>query len=190
MITLTITRDTATRDIGELQARLAPRALNAELGQAVRVSIREHLRLKNLQPNKQGWPKTGFYGRARERVVWEADGRRALVRIQMDGIRQRYKGGEIKPVNASVLTIPAIAEAYGRTAQEFPGLMARFFGRRGGKLAGALVRTVPGGGDEVVYWLLRRVEQQPDPSVLPTAAEFARDIQKAVVRRLRRMGLR
>jgi hypothetical protein len=43
-------------------------------GMAVRVLIRKHLAAKQRLPNKQNFPKTNWYARARDRVMYLEDG--------------------------------------------------------------------------------------------------------------------
>lgn len=163
--------DQATPALKDLLLRVSGRRGHAVIGQAVRVLVRSHLRDKEAQPNKQGWPKTHYYSRARERVTFEATDTSATVTIAMEGFRQRYRGGPILPVNRKALTIPATPEAYGKVAREFGRL--EFRPAFGAKMIGFLV--APAGSalaGTVLFRLVRSVMQKPDPSVVPTPAQI------------------
>ncbi|MFH0879826.1 MAG: hypothetical protein V2A34_08950 [Lentisphaerota bacterium] len=124
----------------------------------------------------------------------EADG--VLLTVAHHAIRQRYYGGRIDPVNASRLTLPARAEAYGRragtvgvpldfhyapdpkTGRWRPALVSWEGGtrvikdrRKGHK---GEMRTVPDKRRPpgVWFWLVRHVNQQGDHTVIPTREQF------------------
>lgn len=162
--------DQATPAIKELLESVSGRRAHAIMGQSVRVLVREHLRKKEGEPNKQGWPKTHFYSRARERTFYTADQMKATVSVALEGFFTLVTGlpETINPVNAGALTIPARAEAYGKRAREFDDLEYRPLKR--GRLVGMLVRK--GGGSEVYYWLLSRVYPKPHADAMPTEEQI------------------
>lgn len=168
--------DRATPALKALMLRMSGRRAHAVLGQSIRVLLREHLRAKEAQPNKQGWPKTHFYARARERVNFEATEDETVVRVSLEGFRQRYHGGPIRPVNRRTLAIPATAEAYGKLPAEFGDL--DFQGVFRGRYVGNLV--APDG--QVLFRLLRSVNQPADPSVIPTESEMVGAATAALAR--------
>ena len=123
----------------------------------------------------------------------------AVLSIDKLGIAQRYFGGQILPKNSKSLTIPAKRmedRVKGRSAREvFDEMHLRFSFRHGPKTFGSFVATgevaaqiVPKRkykgkftgfkqvastiGDVVVFWLSRGVDQNADPSVLPTEDEM------------------
>lgn len=117
-------------------------------------------------------------------------------------------GGVLKPVKVQFLTIPAIAEAHGYRAREFSDLEFGFaLDPELGKMRPALVRRSdslvslrrrakkgagrrvdlplqgPGTEDasgEPVFWLVRQVRMEGDPTVLPTEDKLADDVWAAV----------
>lgn len=135
----------------------------------------------------------------------------AAVTISQVGIRQRLFGGPITPkAPKRYLTIPANAEAYGRRAGEFHDLDFQLV-EHDGRLRAALVRrastavsftrrkrkdgsvkvTVKPGelrGGEVMFWLVRRVLQQPDPSVLPSGEKMSGAAVGAMAIRIARIN--
>jgi hypothetical protein len=162
------TEDGATPAVIAAAERYKGRTANAAMAASVAVRIQEHLRLKNFEPNKMNAPKTNFYSQARDATFFEADAAGAAVYIAKDGIRQRYYGGTIRPVNRRALTIPVDRQSYGREASEF-GDELRFVAVRSVLRPNVVGLLVLGKESDapVMYVLMKEVEQQPDPSVLP-----------------------
>ncbi|MBC2592695.1 hypothetical protein H5P28_00315 [Ruficoccus amylovorans] len=140
------------------------------MGRAIANLIRRHLRkLDRERPNQLGGQRTHFYANAAAAVqnprLHGSTG--VAVGINHVGIAQRFHGGVIVPKFADWLSIPARTEAYGTRAREHANLAFILIRARttakGDPLA---MLQEPGGG--VLFWLVKRVVQQPDPSVLPT----------------------
>jgi hypothetical protein len=144
------------------------------MGDAVRNVLRDHFTAlaHDAEHHKTargfGVSPTGVYEEARAQTQepqLESGG--VSVSINQVAIAQRLFGGDIEPVNAKFLAIPARSEAYGKRPREFENL--RFILFPSG--AGALVEK--GGGKKanleglVYFWLVKHVHQEPDPSVLP-----------------------
>lgn len=171
----------------DLSKGLRPSILN-EVGASERDLFVRHF--EGLPPNKR-FPSesTGFWKRAARATSFESAGPSSgvagsvTVAVDQIGVQQRLLGGTITAVNAKYLTIPARAEAYGKSAREFSNL--RFVAFASG--AAALVEsdhttiafgrtrkdgtrkvsgTTRGGG--VMFWLKRSVNQQPDRGVIPS----------------------
>lgn len=136
--------------------------------------------------------RTGFYASAAEGVQTpelEEDG--VSVSINSEGLAQRYFGGTITAgKNSKWLTIPAIAEAYGKRAGSFNNLRFVYFrpdlaalverpstlvkrDRKG------IFRPIASTIGAVFFWLKREVTQAPDPTVLPTDEELIGPAQLA-----------
>lgn len=173
------------------------RDLHAAMAEAARQAVFDHLVKKNQEPNQNRWPKTQFYADAAEKTRWVADETEGAVEIVKDGFAQRLFGGLIEPVNAKRLTIPAIPEAYGKTAAtsgfeltyaRFMGPSGEFFealvesersevkwtGRGKKKRIDQAASAASHTGGRVVFWLVQSVWQDEDPSVLPTDDELAK----------------
>ena len=58
-IQISVTKDTATAAVAELALLLASRMLRDATGKATTEFTQRHLR--QLSPNKMGWPSQGFY---------------------------------------------------------------------------------------------------------------------------------
>jgi hypothetical protein len=148
--------------------------------------------------------KTGLYGDFGESTDYRVESDGVLLTVSHVAARQRYRGGRIVPTNAQRLTIPARAEAYGRRAGTvgIPLMFHFAFDERYQKWRPALVafesgtrqvkdrrkgregqmRTVvdkkrPAG---TYFWLVSSVEQDPDPTVLPTERQIYNVVKPAL----------
>lgn len=172
---------------------LDDKVLHAGLYEAVTKAaadvVRGHLKARDhTHANKMGGKRSHFYWNAANTVREEANAEGGTITINYTGLRQRWLGGDIYPVNAKLLAIPARSESYGIPPKEFGDL--KFIQFKSG--AKALVKddqthTVDwdsGGyrnlsteaGERksrkkgiglVEYWLVDHVYQKPDPSVMP-----------------------
>lgn len=198
MIGLTINvRDGATPAVREVIEGLAPARVNAVVGRAGVNVTREHLfRLNGERANALGGKRTNFYAQAARSVNYTVNDRGPLVGVNHVGIRQRLFGGTIVPKGGKkYLTIPMRAEAYGRRAREFDNLrfaMVPGFGpalveadatrlrqarsKRGG-VSTTRFKSAGEMGGLVMFRLVRKVTQRPDPTVMPSVETY----QAAVV---------
>lgn len=167
-----------------LLARLGAAAASPELAragaEAVAGLVREHLQGLDTQRHRFGHH---FYRQAAESVTVVENGRGAVVAIGQVGFRQRLLGGPIEPHHGTYLTIPAAPEAYGRRASEFSDLVFAKAFDAGGALRPALVRRT---GRQVMYWLVRGVQQAADPTVLPPEANLSAAALAAIQSELER----
>lgn len=193
-----------------------PASINRWAAGAVANTLRGHFRA--LAADRHGTafpgvkPPHNFYADAARATTWEADESGGTVSVAHRGIRLRFEGGTVRPVNAKFLAIPARAEAYGRRPREFDDLQPIFF-EHGGALIqteqqrvqikgrksrdGSKAYSVKQGeelGGAVMFWLVKSATHDPDPTVLPTdealqaAAldEVRRNIDFAIIRGLSR----
>jgi hypothetical protein len=153
-------------------------------------------------PNKMGGKRTNFVGEMARSVNSVSDAKSATVSIAHIGARLRIMGGTIKPVKAKYLTIPAIVEAYGKRARDFPNLELAYTKRNGKVEANALVytRSTPVGKGApkrgtfntsfgkmpkahkekaiaknsrmVVFWLVRSANIPKNRDLIPTDQQF------------------
>jgi hypothetical protein len=169
-------------------AAVQPAAINPIIGRSAVNLFRDHFfKLNAERPNKLGGKRTQFYGDAARGTSATVLPDGALVSVNQVGIRQRWKGGTIRPgPGKQWITIPARTESYGKSAPEFNDLRFVLFRKNNNPLA-ALVRNestklkrkrdrktgevslVSAGeqGGEILYWLKKSVTQRPDPSVVP-----------------------
>jgi hypothetical protein len=151
-----------------------------------------------LGPNKMHWPTTRFYPRAARATTWAPLRDGVVIRINQVGMRQRFYGGPISPVNARALTIPVSPESYGHRASEFPGLFL-IRTRNGAYLVQLPTRTVSSTPRSVkvsrgaglssarrlaplnfLFRLSTGVKQIGDPKVLPREEALRKEAMDAL----------
>lgn len=170
------------------------------VGAAAAKAVRENFR--SLPGNKLGG-KRQFWAGAVKGTSHAVEGGTVTVSTNQIGVRQRLRGGPIVAgANGSgkkFLTIPARSDAYGKTAGDFTGLKFDFtdqgpalvrgsdefkeVGRK--RKDGSRKQVQTGGQGEVVFWLRRRVSQQPNPNVLPSDEVVAEAGIRALMRHFR-----
>lgn len=158
--------------------------------------------LNSSRPNALGGNRTDFYSRAAKSIEVAKQGEGSVgFTIYQIGFAQRLLGGTIHAGAGTssktgeptkYLAIPANPEAYGKTPGEFDNL--EFFhtahggGLRAKRSIATWLRTSKEGnilnvkgarkashdeiGSLVMFWLVTEVNQDPDPTVLPTEAEL------------------
>jgi hypothetical protein len=134
---------------------------------------------------------TNFYADA-AKAVSRRDAVQAIpgavtIEIDQEGIAQRRFGGDIDAKEGSALTIPVADEAYGHRAREFDNLILLIVGPQHVAVLAARGEFGPGSKSTptkagtrkkgtathldrlvIMYLLVKRVHQDPDPTVLPT----------------------
>jgi hypothetical protein len=190
---------------------LLPENLFPIIGRSATNAIRDHLFGLNLsRPNALGGPRTNFYASAARATHFDEVDDGVVISINHVGIAQRCYGGTIRPVHAKYLTIPARAEAHGKRAGEFAGLVV-LWGRNGpyalaigektfsqrtygqGKKRGAVsTRNISSQQGAILFWLVKSSTQEADPTVLPDKDNIYQNIRYDVAnymdRSLRRGG--
>src|SRR5260370_31538129 len=127
-------------ELGELQRA----GVKPAIGRAVLGLVQQHfLRLNASRANPLGGPRSNFYAQAARSTRYDVLTDGVLVSVSQVGIRQRREGGEIVPRNVKYLTIPAIAEAFGRRAAEFDNLVIMWRRLAGQTRPVALVEATP-----------------------------------------------
>ena len=177
-------------------------------GRAAGILVKDHLVKLNAERHKYG---QGYYAQAAQSVSVSAVPQGAAITITQTGFRQRLFGGPIDPKNGQFLTIPANPDTYGHRASEFPDLEMAKAMDDSGRLRWALVRRpstpisirnrkkadgsiqtkiIPGAvrGGEVMFWLVRHVDQEADPTVLPPDDVIKATALAAMQRRIERLS--
>jgi hypothetical protein len=180
-------------DAGERLAELADRLRGCAraVGVAVTRLLQSHFR--QLPPNRNGWPSTGFWAGAARGTGWDLDGDAVIVYADNEehpgAVDHLYRGGTIRAKDKK-LTIPARAEFYGHSAGEFDNLRLVVFKGTGtaalvvGKGGTGRVdfstgrsRAVLGAGARsegvVAYWLKDEVTTRAYQGVIPTEQQIA-----------------
>jgi hypothetical protein len=188
-----IVKDRATTGLAKLAAAVEADALNDVVGESATREVQKNFtELDAARPNQMGGRRTHFYADAGGGTSYRRVPDGAVVSIVKDGIRVRIMGtahlpgGAIRPVNVKKLTIPARAEAYGRSAREFDDLVPLYRRNAGRTEAFALAQaeaqpvspgkkrkdgtTVRGKvrGGAIMFWLVSQSVQGPDPTVIPS----------------------
>ena len=181
-------------------------ASKTKIASAVTKMLFDHFMSLNSE-RSHGLTSPGFYAEAARGITAEYTDDGIEVSTSRVGIRLRFlgsgglPGGVVRPVKAKYLTIPAIAEAYGKPAGYFGGLRFVKFGtapdapaaliERGVKSAtvaktGKRVRNAyKNAGTQgafehrVFYWLKKETRHKPDDSVLPSVEAVEAVVEKA-----------
>jgi hypothetical protein len=157
--------------------------------------------LLSLGRNKRGWPTTNFWSRAAKATSYVLDGMRVIWSINQQGVRQRYFGGRIAPVNKKALTIPIGPDAYGKVASDFPAAFVlrtkkgAYLVQHGTTISAKSGKIVKRTGQgfkakrvsaflEFLFKLVPFVDQRPNPNVLPTPDRIAEVVSGEIVRNL------
>jgi hypothetical protein len=173
-------RDRATPAIRGARGELQLAGVKPAIGRAVLRLNASRANPLGLSGEPAGDPRSNFYAQAARSARYDVLTDGVLVSVSQAGIRQRREGGEIVPRNVKYLTIPAIAEAFGRRAAEFDNLVIMWRRLAGQTRPVALVEATPFTrgiktdrvGGRVFFWLVKSVSQKADPSVLPTDQEM------------------
>lgn len=116
-------QDAITPDVRRIIGTLGGGRVMQVMSRGMAEVVRKHFfKMDNEHPNAMGGRRTHFFGQAARGTHRYSDETQAVVSVNQVGIRQHLFGGDIYPVNAKALTIPAIPEAYGKRAREFDGL--------------------------------------------------------------------
>jgi hypothetical protein len=135
-----------------------------------------------------GSVRTGFYERAAQSITApEVEGNKVTVALTERGFRQRYRGGDIEPVDKKYLTLPGWAASYGTQAPEWTEGTKLLWGRdKTGTIRPIAIISTEGleysgtraarsknkeasrlSPDQILFWLVTRVHQEGDPTILP-----------------------
>ena len=190
---------TVTIDMSEAQAALvrADKVLAGGMAGGLAVAgekvTHAHLRAHYVnKPNRLGGTSTNYWDRVDKSVAGETtqSGNTFTTSVSLSGVGlwMKYNGGIIHPSGRistvtgkpiRYLTIPAIAEAHGKTASEFPFLKARGAFRDGG--GGVLFKPQEGSDFGTVYFILaKKAKIDADPNILPPAAAVTAEMTAAI----------
>jgi len=201
-----IIRDTATPYLVDLLGVLTPQRMAAAIGPRCARFTQQWLR--GLGTNERGWPTTNFWARAAKSTSWAPVPEGALISINQIGVRQRWLGGRIEPVNAKALAIPISPVSYGHVPADFPGLFllrtkkgaylvqhgagigaasktARLRQRRG---MGGHAMSRADASLNFLFKLSAGVNQAGDPRVMPSRDGLAYEAKTALLAAVRTTG--
>jgi hypothetical protein len=205
---VTIVLDRATPLLERMKTVAQAEGLALVGARAVGGLVKEHL--YGLDQQRHGFGRH-FYRQAGDSVTTGLSPRGAYVAITQTGFRQRLLGGTIRPKVTKMLTIPADPEAVGMRAGEFNDLeVGRAFDPKTGAIRLALIRRPhtriryrrvrgEGGavqvrvkpvaelGGEPMFWLVKKVTQRADPTVLPHGEQMNARAAGAMEQRIVRL---
>ena len=183
-MSLTITiKERQPRKLDLLTAVLGNRAeAHRAVGEAAASVIAKHF--GQLDSERDRYSR--FYEEAAKgTLLGQVDDAGASVEIHKLGVAQRYFGGPIEPKNVQFLTIPAAEESFGKTVETVEQDVQLGVRYGAGGVPRALVELVqetsektgrpfksPRPGGKVLFWLVKHVDQEPDPTVLPEPDEI------------------
>lgn len=190
---------TVTINLTEAQAALvkADKVISGGMAGGLAIAgekvVHDHLRAHYVNaPNRLSAPSTGYWKRVDASAAGETtqSGNTFTTSVTLSGVglRMKFEGGIVRPTGRvstvtgkpiRFLTIPAIAEAHGKTASEFPFLKARGAFKNGG--GGVLYKPQEGSDFGTVYFILaRQATIKPDPNILPPANEVISEMTAAI----------
>ena len=180
-------RDSLTPRFKQVREQFGPDRLNRWLATDLVNLTRSHL-VALAGARHRGDAPRNFYARASSAVSAESNVAGITISIRHQGIAQRFFGGTINAKPGKALAIPARSEAVGRSPLTFgPGELRMVWpkGRQTGWLeqVGNIltgkgrhdrrdIKSTAGAAKTILYWLVRSVTQNPDPTVIPTESAF------------------
>ena len=175
------------------------------VGIEVREYLKTHFRkLDEAKPHKPYWngsgQRTHHYAAAARQTSYAITGDSIVVTTDKEGIASRQRDTAIAPKKKKWLTIPAIAQAHGKTASDFGNLrfvkfsdtLAALVEKSSGATKGQSGKSVVGkkarlalvkasGYRNLVYfWLKKNTLVPADPEIVPTFAEIEAVANQAV----------
>lgn len=184
MIKVTTNISETTVKIGKWISRLHSgdrKLLFSSAANAVAILVRSHLSKlaswKHQTAERLGAQPTDFFGKASTRTSPNATENGGEVVIAAP-LGRAFHDVEIRPKNAAALTIPASAEAYGKSASILAAHGWKIWKPKGKKF---LMGSANGEDPKILYWLTASVKQKQDRSLLPSDEDIHRVAAEAMV---------
>jgi hypothetical protein len=190
-------KDQATPELKRKIEALRPARVNEFVGGALKNLLKHNFL---AQPhNKKGWQPLHFWSGAAQSTHYQVIPEGVVLSTSQIGVRQRYQGGTIRPVNAKALAIPVAEEAYGTVPKEYGDQLKLVVIK--GKGAWLALKSyeqrpkdeqrgrkqIQGPGISTVrerlkflFALSASVDQKPNPGVLPSMQEITDTAVEAV----------
>jgi hypothetical protein len=193
MITIRI-NDQATPFFNRAIAQVKrPRVLLEAASKEVVQTLKAHFKSKQLQGNKRGWRERYFWYGVRNSVaqstgVSSITDTKAVVTVASPAFAHKVTGGPIVPKLRKWLTIPLTEQAYllggkGTVRESQPDLFP-ITTKRGSYLVRNIVESRGRGklrNNRLEFWfrLVKRVDQDADPTALPPEADLAAAVERS-----------
>lgn len=163
--------DGASPAVARFAKRFGGQVAHQVLGAALLAAVQAHFTQRNLEPNKMGATKQGFWEKASKGSSFAATPTEAVVTMPYP-LKQKFYGGTINARPGKALAFPISPSVYGKTAREerLTGTtkLIRFGGAGGSKAIGMIVRTIDGKAvGEALFLLVKSVTQPKDERTLP-----------------------
>ena len=148
----------------------------------------KNFRRRNSRGNAKGFPRSNFWQDAAESVTSAVEGDTMSATIRRQGVRLRWKGGEVRPKDGrKALAIPVDPSVAHEWPSEYAGRGGALFhvwpkGRNTGFLAN---RGTAEKHARILWMLVAKTTHKPDPSVIPPEGELRDKIVRAMKRALR-----
>ena len=171
------------KDLEKIPGDLRKVVLEAS-AEGVRESLDKHFMARQSEPRKDGFPMQGFWVGTKGKSVRESiqptvfTENDATITIKHAPLAHKVNLNppQIRPgVGKKYLTIPAIAQAAGKSAANFPSLIFGFAQKDGSpseKGKQAVPVLMDRNSKQVFYWLARKVQTPHDPRALPSDTEL------------------
>lgn len=191
--------------VAKLLAEATGEGWKKRVGVEVREYLKAHFRkLDGAKPHKPYWngsgQRTHHYAAAARQTSYAITPDAIVVTTDKEGIASRQRDTSIAPKKKKWLTIPAIAQAHGKTASDFGNLrfvkfsetLAALVEKSSGATKGQSDKSVVGkkarlalvkasGYRNLVYfWLKKNTMVPADPEVVPTFSEIEAVAEQAV----------
>jgi hypothetical protein len=189
---LQVAADSATPALRSVIYCTAPGRLAEALREPLLKLVRENY--NEQPPNKMDAPSTGYWKSAADSTHAVTDDDSLTIATDKIGVRQHLYGGPIHPIRASFLSIPFCVETHGKRPRDFNDLVVFRLGRLQDApltfMPLALIKTSDAEfarnatdyaavASKIMFRLVRGVNQQEDPRVIPTDDQFTAAIDQA-----------
>lgn len=178
------------RNIPDVAARIeAAKPAMLEAGvRALTNAVVRNLRRRNSQANAKGFPRSNFWQEAAESVTSAVEGDSMSATIRRQGVRLRWKGGEVRPKDGKkALAIPmdpSVAHVwpsehggYATGGDYDEGATSLFWPKNSSH---GFIKANDTG--EILWMLVAKTTHRPDPSVIPSEDELRDAIARAMHR--------
>ena len=183
-VSAVVEKDLASPRLRAYINSLRPERVAKTIAPPLQTLVRRHLAA--LPANKRGWPSTGFWEAASRATLATPGADGVHINVNKIGVRQRFHGGHIAPVNARALAIPCSEDSYGKTPKDFDNLFV--FTSKKGNGGAWLMQKQPNTSSlrlKALFKLVGGVDQDANPDVIPSHSEMQSVAKAALTKKLK-----